>query len=230
MPEISIIVPVLNEAHGIVACLTPLQAWRAAGHEIIVVDGGSIDDTVPLATPYADHVLVSAPGRARQMNLGAEQSRGRLLVFLHADTLLPAAALTTMGTLARGVAAWGRFDVRLAGEHWGLRVIEGAMNFRSRLTGIATGDQALFVSRELFDRVRGYRSLDLMEDIDLSARLKKIARPWCLSMRVTTSSRRWEQSGLAHTILRMWWLRLQFFCGVDSTLLARRYRAVRELR
>ncbi|MSR16041.1 MAG: glycosyltransferase [Gammaproteobacteria bacterium] len=229
MPDISIVIPVLDEAREIAACLQPLQTWRAAGHEVIVVDGGSSDATVALAAPLADRVVVSAPGRAVQMNYGASQSQGRLLVFLHADTSLPAAALGVLEQIALIEAGgWGRFDVTLSGSHWGLWIIAAAMNFRSRMTGIATGDQGIFITRRMFDSVGGYRDLALMEDIDLCTRLRTLAHPQCLFLSVTTSSRRWERGGIFTTVLRMWWLRLQFFCGVDSRQLADCYRAVRE--
>jgi rSAM/selenodomain-associated transferase 2 len=229
MPDLSIIIPTLNEAHGIAACLTRLQSWRDLGHEVIVVDGGSSDATCSFAETLCDRVLHSPPGRAVQMNHGAAHSRGRLLVFLHADTVFPASALVTLTQIARDTGTiWGRFDVTLAGRVSGLCLIAAAMNLRSRLTGIATGDQTIFVARKLFESVDGYRPIPLMEDIDLSARLRRIARPRCLDLRVTTSARRWEQRGTLRTILQMWWLRWRFYWGADPAALAAEYHAVRE--
>ncbi len=226
---ISIIVPVLNEARGIEAFLAPLQAWRAAGHEIVLVDGGSLDRTSELAQPQVDQIISAPPGRAHQMNLGAVASRGQLLLFLHADTLLPTAALSCLQHIAHASpGVWGRFDVRLSGAQPLLRVVEALMNVRSRVSGIATGDQAIFVARPLFERVGGYPLLPLMEDVALSARLRREGPPVCLRLRVTTSSRRWETQGILRTIGRMWWLRWRFFWGVDPALLAADYRAVRE--
>jgi len=221
--RLSIIVPVLNEAAGIAHALSALQAYRRWGHEIIVVDGGSDDATRKLAAPLADRVLTSPPGRARQMNLGAARARGDVLLFLHADTTLPAQADERIAAALRAGARWGRFDVRLSGRHLLLRVIERMMNLRSRLTRIATGDQALFVMRELFRRAGGFEQIPLMEDIDLSRRLKRLAPCACLRQRVTTSSRRWEENGVLATMLLMWRLRLAYWLGADPARLVRDY-------
>ena len=219
--HISIIVPTLNESHGITATLTHLQALRQAGHELIVVDGGSMDDTVTHAAPLADRLVTAPRGRARQMNAGAAAATGDVLLFLHADTILPidAAAHITVDNNH----LWGRFDVRLSGTHPLLRIVESMMNLRSRLTGIATGDQALFVERALFLVVGGFPEQPLMEDIALSRKLKRHGRPLCLRIKVTTSSRRWEQNGIWSTILLMWRLRLAYFLGADPARLARLY-------
>jgi rSAM/selenodomain-associated transferase 2 len=221
---ISIIIPALNEAEGIAACLTPLQSLRSAGHEVILVDGGSEDGTVALAGPLADRVIRAPRGRASQMNAGACIARGKVLLFLHADTRLPAEADRLMVEgIGRGGRGWGRFDVRLSGQHSLLRVVEGMMNFRSRLTGIATGDQAIFVRRSWFDSIGGFPDIPLMEDIELSRRLKRLGPPLCLQPRVNTSSRRWEEHGILRTILLMWRLRLAFSLGASPARLVRRY-------
>lgn len=221
--ELSIIVPVLNEAGIITECLARLQPLRLAGAEVIVVDGSSTDGTAERAAPLATRVLRSHKGRAVQMNAGARAAGGEILLFLHADTALPAEAdRCLVGTMAAG-ATWGRFDVRLSGRHPLLRGVETLMNWRSRLTGIATGDQALFVRRDLFERAGGYPEIPLMEDIALSKILKRHARPACLRARVETSSRRWEERGLLRTIFLMWELRLRYFLGADPADLARRY-------
>ena len=178
--DLSIIMPVLDEAPQIVEHLLRLQAWRAKGVELIVVDGGSSDGTPALAGPLADRVLTAPRGRAAQMNAGAAAGQAAVLLFLHADTTLPANAVTALRTAMDDGAAWGRFDVRIDGRQPLLRLVEGLMNLRSRLTGIATGDQAIFVRREAFDLVGGYADLPLMEDIALSAALKKLAAPACL--------------------------------------------------
>jgi rSAM/selenodomain-associated transferase 2 len=222
--RLSIVIPTLNEAAVIVGTLEALRPLRAAGHEIIVVDAGD-DATAVLAAPLADRVVRSPRGRAVQMNRGAAAARSEVLLFLHVDTLLPdgAAALVLDG-LKRSGRRWGRFDVRLSGRHPLLRLVERAMSIRSRLTGIATGDQAIFVERALFERVGGFPEIALMEDIALSKRLKREeGRPLCLNARVVTSSRRWERDGVLRTILLMWWLRLRYFLGTDPTDLARAY-------
>jgi rSAM/selenodomain-associated transferase 2 len=228
-PRFSIIIPVLNEAVCIRHTLEGLQAWRAEGDEIILVDGGSTDDTLGLAHTLTDVQLLTARGRASQMNAGAAASNGEVLLFLHADTLLPYEARQALKGIAmtEGQTGWGRFDVRLSGPGLGLRVVETMMNLRSRLTGIATGDQALFASRTLFQSVGGFPMQPLMEDIELSARLKRRCRPHCLRTKVETSSRRWEAGGILATILLMWRLRLIYWWTGDAEAVAARYRNVR---
>jgi len=221
---ISIIIPVRNEAPCIATCLHALQPLRAQNCELIVVDGGSHDHSVALAGPLADMVIISPPGRATQMNAGAQCAHGAILWFLHVDSLPPpnAADLIRMA-LAHPQHNWGRFDVRLSGSQPLLRCVETLMNVRSRLTGIATGDQGIFVHRSLFEKIGGYPPLALMEDIALSRILKRHSRPACLNQRLLTSSRRWEQGGILRTILLMWRLRLAYFFGADPNALARTY-------
>ena len=222
-PDISIIIPVLDEAARIVERLQALQVLRAQGVELIVADGGSVDGTAALAVPLADRVLAAPRGRAAQMNAGAAASRAPVLLFLHADTILPEAARRAVLAALGDGASWGRFDVAIDGRHPLLRVVEVMMNWRSRLTGIATGDQAIFVRREAFERVGAYADLPLMEDVALSAALKRLAPPACLRETVITSARRWETQGVLRTILLMWWLRAAYFLGADPARLARRY-------
>jgi len=223
-PSLSVIVPVLNEDDHIVPALQALAPLRERGAEVIVVDGGSADGTASLAKPVADFVISSARGRATQMNAGAEIARGDVLLFLHADTRLPSEAdrLVVHG-LAKSGRAWGRFDVSIQGPHPLLPLIAASMNARSRLTGIATGDQAMFATREAFNAVGGFPEIALMEDIELSRRLKRISAPLCLAARVTTSDRGWQSRGVLRTILLMWRLRLAYFLGAKPDDLARRY-------
>ena len=221
--RLSVIIPVLNEAERIGELLATLHAWRAQGVEVIVADGGSRDGTPGLCVGLADQVIASARGRAAQMNAGAATSHGDVLFFLHADTMPPADAPTAIAAAIAGGADWGRFDVRIDGTHPLLRVVERMMNWRSRLTGIATGDQAIFVRRATFDAVGGYPAIPLMEDIRLSSTLRCVSSPACLREQVYTSGRRWESRGVVPTILLMWTLRLAFFCGADPVRLARRY-------
>lgn len=221
--RLSVVIPCLNEAAAIIDTLDTLRPLCEAGHEVIVVDAGT-DGTADLAAPRADRVLRAPPGRAVQMNRGATAATGDVLLFLHADTRLPPSAA---GAIAAGLARrhrnWGRFDVRLSGPQPFLRLVETLMNWRSRLTGIATGDQAIFVDHETFLAVGGYPEIPLMEDIALSKALKRHGPPVCLRERVTTSSRRWERNGMVRTVLLMWWLRLRYFLGADPAKLARRY-------
>lgn len=222
--SLSIIIPALNEAEGIVAALTALQSLRARGSEVIVVDGDSHDDTVLLARPLADVVLSTPRGRARQMNAGAARARGEILLFLHADCRLPdnADGLIVDG-LHRHRKGWGRFDVHIETTYPLLRVVAAMMNARSRLTGIATGDQALFVTRTLFDAAGGFSDMPLMEDIEFTRRLKRYGPPLCLRHCVAVSARRWEKHGVLRTILLMWRLRLAYWAGTDPAALAARY-------
>ena len=219
--RLSIIIPTLNEADTLDVLLQQLQPLRRRGHEVILVDGGSTDATPVMAGPWVDRVLYAPAGRARQMNAGAQAANGQVLWFLHADSSIPASA--DVYVLDSVAPAWGRFDIRLSGDRLLLRSVAGLMNLRSCITGIATGDQGLFVSRLLFDRVGGYADLPLMEDVDLSKRLKRIQRPVCVRHALTTSSRRWEEHGVVRTILLMWYLRLAWFLGVPAAHLAARY-------
>ena len=221
----SIIVPMLNEAPGMSGVLARLVELERQGCEILIVDGGSDDGSVALAERAGFRVLASTKGRARQMNLGAAKATGDVLLFLHADTLLPEGALANVRqTMLKTDAVWGRFDVVIDGAHPMLRVIARLMNRRSRWTGIATGDQAIFVSRAAFDAVGGYPDQPLMEDIELSKRLKRIGPPACLRARVATSGRRWESRGVWRTVLLMWRLRWAYWRGTPAEQLAQRYR------
>lgn len=224
MTGLSIIVPVLNEAEAIAGHLQALAPLRGRGAEVIVVDGGSSDDTAVLARAGADRVLTAARSRASQMNAGAEAAAGDVLLFLHADTRLPPQADDLIhDALAAGGRVWGRFDVRIEGEGRLLGTVAALMNRRSRLTGIATGDQAIFATRAAFAAAGGYPDIPLMEDVVLSRRLKRLSRPACLTAQVTTSGRRWERHGVIRTILTMWRLRLAFYLGADPRALAVAY-------
>lgn len=217
--KLSIVVPALNEAGTIGQALQALAPLRARGHEVIVVDGGSTDGTRERAAGLADRFLQAPRGRASQMNAGAAAASGAALLFLHADTRLPDEADRSIAT-ALQASLWGRFDVAIEGRSALLPVIAFFMNWRSRLSGIATGDQAIFVRREAF---AGFPPIALMEDIAFSKAMKRRGAPACLRARVTTSGRRWERHGVLRTVLLMWRLRLAYFCGAAPDELARRY-------
>lgn len=215
MNKLSIIIPTLNEGDNIRDTLNALLGLRARGHEVIVVDGGSGDDTLQAASQGADRVLQSLPGRARQMNAGAEIASGDVLLFLHADSCLPDNADQLIDSALTHGKTWGRFDVKLSGNHPMFGVIAFFMNLRSRIAGIATGDQAIFVRRDCFQTAGGFPPIRLMEDIALCKTLRKLHYPTCISTRVVTSSRRWETQGIFKTIALMWRLRLAYFFGAD---------------
>lgn len=220
---LAIVVPMLDEAATLPALLVHLAGWRARGCEVVLVDGGSRDDSVEMARAAGFRVLIAERGRARQMNAGAQACGGAILLFLHADTRLPEAA-DAMVCAALAVQAWGRFDVHIDGRPRMLRVVAALMNLRSRLSGIATGDQAIFVRRDVFEAVGGFPDQPLMEDIELSCRLLRVSRPACLRARVRTSGRRWEQRGVWRTIALMWRLRWAYWRGVPAERLAEAYR------
>jgi rSAM/selenodomain-associated transferase 2 len=227
--RLAVIVPVLDEAAGIEAVLQALAPLRAEGVEVIVADGGSRDGTPDLALRWADQVLQAPRGRARQMNAGAAATRADSLLFLHADTTLPTGALAAIRHAlddagSRAGACWGRFDVTIDGRSRLLPLVAALMNRRSRWTGIATGDQALFMRRSAFDAVGGFPDQPLMEDVEICRRLKRLGRPACLALRVHTSGRRWDQRGAWRTVRLMWRLRALYWLGASPERLARMYR------
>ncbi len=224
LQRLSIVMPVLEEAAHIAGALAVLAPLRAQGVQIIVVDGGSTDGTLSLCEGAADAVLTTPRGRARQMNAGAQAATGDALLFLHADTTLPPDALALVGQ-ALAQHEWGRFDVRIDGRSRVLPLVAAAMNLRSRASGIATGDQALFMRRDAFSAVGGFPDQPLMEDVEISRRLRaRCGAPACLRERVVTSGRRWDERGAAHTIALMWRLRLLYWLGVPAERLAAAYR------
>ena len=222
-PLISIVIPVLDEAATLAAFLQHLQTWRPLA-ELILVDGGSTDASVAIATPLVDRVLQPGRGRAGQMNAGAALAEGQYLLFLHCDTRLSMSAGEFVAELA-DAPGWGFCRVALSGGDWRLRIVEAAMNLRSQLSHVATGDQCLFVERSLWAQTGGFADIPLMEDIEICKRLRRIRRPHIIAARVTTSSRRWEQRGVFSTVLLMWRLRLAFWLGVPAARLVKKYYA-----
>lgn len=222
-PDLCIVMPVLDEAERLAIALRQLQPLRQRGVRVVVVDGGSRDGTLQIAREHADLALVAPRGRAAQMNAGAAACPARALLFLHADTRLPDHADALVQRAIRARCAWGRFDVHIDSPRPMLRIVERAMNLRSRITGIATGDQAMFVRHDVFTAVGGFPDIALMEDISLSGRLKRHGRPACLRERVVTSARRWERHGMWRTIWLMWRLRAAYFLGADPAQLAEQY-------
>jgi rSAM/selenodomain-associated transferase 2 len=241
MIHLSIIVPVLNEADTIVSCLDQLQKITAFYSyytiEIIVVDGGSADNTLLLAKPLADQVLRAPKGRAKQMNAGAKNAAGEFLLFLHSDTKLPFIGDGFAGEkdvntfpfinsveINKGEENhWGFYPVKLSGKHIFFRIIETMINSRSRLTSVATGDQCLFVKRKVFADEAGFSDIPLMEDVELTKRLRKKYKPYLASSCVTTDSRRWEKIGIIKTVLLMWYLRGLYCLGVSPSSLVKQY-------
>ncbi len=223
--SLAIVVPALNEAAVIGATLAALAPARARGHVVVVVDGGSHDGTPARCAGAVDILAFGPRGRARQMNHGAALAPSAdVLLFVHADSLLPAEAdRAVLDAVDRG-AEWGRFDVTIAGNSAWLRVVAVAMNLRSRLSGIATGDQAMFVRADVLRALGGFPDQPLMEDVELSRRLRARSPPACLRQRVVTSGRRWEARGVWRTIWLMWRLRWRYWRGEAAESLARAYR------
>lgn len=227
LPSVSVIIPVRNEARSIRAVLTALIT-RDRAVEVIVVDGGSLDGTADLAVGLADHIITTAPGRARQMNAGYAAATGEIIVFLHADTFLPPSAFADIRRIGTpGTHIWGRFDVAISGQSPLLPVVAALMNARSRLSGVATGDQAIFVRRDSLTRIGGVPDIAIMEDIALSKLLRRIGKPLCLRAKVRTSGRRWDANGALRTIMTMWLMRLFYVCGMSPDRLARLYARLR---
>ena len=221
--SVSVVIPALNEAVGLSGMLPGLLQQPGLA-EVIVADGGSDDETCMVANRLGAKCIATARGRAMQMNAGAALASGDILLFLHADTQLPVKALSMIeGAVAAG-ALWGRFDVRLSGSRWPFRLIEWMINWRSCWSGIATGDQAIFVCREQFHAIGGYAEIPLMEDVELSSRLKAFKRPCCIRTPLITSSRRWERHGITKTVFLMWRMRLAYFLGASPQTLAEQYR------
>tara|TARA_B100000446_G_scaffold46105_4_gene42223 strand:- start:9427 stop:10140 length:714 start_codon:yes stop_codon:yes gene_type:complete len=225
---ISIVIPTFNEASSIKATLQPLQSLREQGRvEVILSDGGSTDATFDQAQFLVDEVVCEVKGRAAQMNAGADRAKGECLLFLHADTQLPDNFVDLIAEAMPFPSesdCWGFFPVRLSGQLWSLRIVERFMNLRSRLSAIATGDQALFVSRALWQKLCGFADIPLMEDVEFSSRARKVSRPRVMRGKLVTSSRRWEQRGVVPTVLLMWKLRWLYFRGVNPQALSEMYR------
>ncbi|MGZ9076670.1 MAG: TIGR04283 family arsenosugar biosynthesis glycosyltransferase [Burkholderiaceae bacterium] len=229
--RLAVVVPAFNEGGAIEATLDRMQALRKRGTLVIVVDGGSDDATAALAKPLADRVLPSSRGRAQQMNVGARAAidgGADVLLFAHADSVLPESVDRLIETALRTSGrVWGRFDVRIDAEEHMLKVISTMMNWRSRLTGICTGDQAIFVTRQAFEQLAGFAPIALMEDIEFSKRAKALSRPAAIRACVVTSGRRWQRHGIGRTIVLMWRFRVAYFFGADPQRLAQRYRDAR---
>ena len=227
-PSIAIVIPALDEAPNLAGLLPDLAARRPSA-EVVVADGGSGDATAAVLRGHPSvRLLVGPRGRARQMNAGATFDDSDALLFLHADTRLPDGAIDAIvAALANGRHRWGRFDVTIEGRSRWLPVVAAMMNMRSRLSGIATGDQAIFVRRDAFEEVGGFPDWPLMEDIGISRALKRLSRPAALRLRVITAGRRWDANGPLRTIAAMWWLRLRFYFGARPERLAASYQSVR---
>lgn len=221
--NLSVVIPVLDEAKCLGPFLEMLRERLGEGDQIIVVDGGSSDNSALIAREHADLVLHCDRGRARQMNLGAERAEGDWLWFLHADCGRVVRGHIRALRALPGDAVWGRFDVRLSGDHRLFPLIGHAMNIRSRWTGIATGDQGIFVRRDAFLEMGGFPMQPLMEDVALSQRLRRLASPTCLRPRLVADSRRWEEHGVWCTMMLMWQLRWRYWRGEDPARLHRDY-------
>ncbi len=238
MTTVSIIIPILNEADNLIFLFENIISLNPAPQQIIIVDGGSTDHSIEvvkaliidfLSNKKSDikwQIIESTAGRAVQMNAGAAQATSDVLLFLHADTQLPMTAINDISLAMKKTDnnyKWGRFDVRLDSRNLMLWLVAVMMNGRSRLTGIATGDQAIFIKNDLFKQIGGYPKQPLMEDVELCKSLQGIAKPACLSSKVITSARRWQQYGTWQTILLMWQLRFDYWRGESAESIKQRY-------
>lgn len=226
--DLSIIVPVYNERDNISCFSEQLSRYAQQVTEVIVVDGGSTDGTVEALEELLgnnSNIMIdsASQGRASQMNAGASLARARYLMFLHADTTLPTGVFDELETVFGHDGIWGRFDVKLNNTRTAYRVISWFINKRSSLTGIATGDQAMFVKRSVFVQVGGFPNQLLMEDIALSKTLKSLAQPWCSKLKVITSARKWETCGVIRTVILMWRIRAAYYFGASPKSLHKRY-------
>jgi rSAM/selenodomain-associated transferase 2 len=226
-PMLSIIMPVLNEGLILEARLRALQFVRAGGAELIMIDGGSTDDSVRIAEPLCTQLCQSKPGRATQMNQGAALAQGEYLLFLHADTVLSKDCFDALSAALASRPVWGRFDVSIEGAHPLLPLTAAMMNWRTRWTSVATGDQGIFVSTERFRALGGFPEMPLMEDVALSKMLRRADPPARVKARLLTNGRRWDQGGWLRTVLCMWGLRFAYWSGINAQTLARYYMNVR---
>lgn len=224
MKSLSIIIPTFNEQKNIRDLLRLLQPVRDCGAELIVVDGGSTDSSCEVAEPLCDHLIHSERGRAMQMNAGAAIANGELLWFLHADSIPSDAVFDRLQKICdSGEHIWGRFNISMSGSHFLLKIVAFMMNIRSWVTGIATGDQGIFIHRNLFEEVNGFSNISLMEDISMCSELKKIKMPFCCREKLVTSSRKWEEKGVFRTIVLMWWIRFAYAMGRNPKKLHQQY-------
>jgi rSAM/selenodomain-associated transferase 2 len=224
-PAVSVVVPTLNEAAVLARTLEALPTGFA---EVVVADGGSTDATVAIAREHGARVTASPPGRGPQMNAGAAAAKGDVLLFLHADTVLPPDAPARIAAaLAEAGAVAGAFRLGIDSPDPRLRLIARAANLRTRLTGVPYGDQALFVRRDAFDAAGGFPDVPIMEDVELGRRLKRLGRIVVVPARVRTSARRWEREGIVRTTLRNAVLITLYLLGVHPRRLARWYGHVR---
>lgn len=216
---VSAVVPVLNDADALGRLLEDLRG--APDLEVVVVDGGSEDGSMDVAES-ADVVVTSTPGRGRQIRAGVAQATGEWLWFLHADSRVSGAVIAALHDRMAS-PGWGFCRVRLDGPGWPLRMVETAMNWRTAITGIATGDQGIFAHRRLLEAIGGVPALPLMEDIECCRRLRRLAKPRRIEPPLVTSARRWQRDGIVPTVILMWWLRMRYWAGADAVDLARRY-------
>lgn len=221
--NLSIIIPVYNEQEIILEKLKRLININSQNVQIIVSDGGSSDYTVSLAKSCVKTVLTSKKGRSCQMNAGADVATGDFLLFLHIDSILPDHYFESLGNINIETYSWGRFDIQFTNNNILFSIIAFMMNIRSRFTGVATGDQAIFMTRQAYDRAGGFPEIELMEDVAMCKKLREFTRPICLREKVVTSSRRWEEKGIFKTIALMWILRLAYFLRIKPAILGKLY-------
>jgi rSAM/selenodomain-associated transferase 2 len=220
-PQLSIIIPVLNEAGCLdqgLARLFTLQ-WVTDHAEVIISDGGSKDDSLDIASRYPCKIVHSNAGRATQMNTASKSAQGKYLLFLHADSDLP----EDFYRFIEADAKWGFYRLRLSNDAYVYRIIEAAINLRTRVSRVAGGDQGLYFERHFFESLNAYPQIPLMEDIAICKTARRLAKPFVSVATISSSGRRWQDQGVVKTVLLMWALRLGYWLGVDPRRLHKIY-------
>lgn len=225
LPTISVVIPILNEARILEKTLDQLQS-ELGDHELIIVDGGSTDSSVRIAEKYGK-VVLSACGRAKQLNTGAAAATGDILIFLHADIWLEPGAFAAVATALASGYVGGGFRQKIDGKRVLYRLIEIAGNIRGRYLNVFYGDSGIFLARTDFEKIGGFPDVPILEEMEFSKRLRQLGKPTLLTPCIHISARRWEASGIVRTTLNNWLITALYFLGASPEKLARLYSHIR---